>query len=83
MHLCDKDSTKLYNREKIAHFLRIFPELVKNQGDPQLWTKNMKMILLIFGAKYINLNNLEFQKVWWNAREERDGYKSVLLIRIA
>ena len=43
----------------------------------------MIMNLLICGAKYIDLNIPEFQKVWWNAREERDGYNSILLNRIA
>ena len=83
MHLCNKDSTKLYKCENISHFLRIFPELLENQGNPQLWNKIMKMNLLIYGAKYINLNHPEFQQVWWDAREERDKYDSVLLIRIA
>ena len=43
----------------------------------------MKIILLIYGAKYIDLNIPEFQKVWWDAREEKDKDKSVLLIQIA
>ena len=83
MHLCDKDSLGLYNCENISHFLQIFPELVENQGDPQLWNKNMKMNLLISGAKYIDLNHPKFQKVWWNARDEIDENNSVLLIRIS
>ena len=41
------------------------------------------MRLLIGGAKYINLNNPEFQQIWWDAREEQDKFNPVLLIRIA
>ena len=43
----------------------------------------MKIGLLLGGAKYINLNHLELQKVWWDARDEYNVDYSVLLIRIA
>ena len=29
----------------------------------------MKMILLVGGARYADLNRPEFQKVWWDERE--------------
>ena len=83
MHLCDKEVYYSFNYEIIAYFLRNFPELLGNPGDPQKWTKDMGMMLLIGGAKYIDLNHPRFQQVWWNARKEKDLYDSVLLIRIA
>ena len=43
----------------------------------------MKMALLVNGAKYADLNHPEFQRVWWDAREENDKYNNVLLTRIA
>ena len=35
----------------------------------------MIMTLLIYGAKYIDLNHPEFQQVWWNARGEKNEDK--------
>ena len=43
----------------------------------------MKNNFLIGGAKYVDLNHPEFQRVWWEAREEKDEDDSVLLILIA
>ena len=83
MYLCDKLVYYSYYCNKITHFLRNFPELLEKPGDPQIWNKYMKMALLIGGVKYINLNHPRFQQVWWNAREEKDLYDSVLLIRTA
>ena len=83
MYLCDINGLNSTHYYEIFQFLRYFPELLENQVDPQKWTKYMKMALLIGGAKYADLNHPEFQKVWWNAKEEIDKNYSVLLIRIA
>ena len=83
MHLCNKEVYYSYYCNKITHFLRIFPELLEKPGDPQKWTKDRKVALLLGGAKYINFNHPEFQRVWWEAREEKDEDDSVLLVRIA